>query len=47
MKRILWIVGGICAATAGVIVWQTNRKPGVEELAQKLEGAWADYHTAV
>ena len=47
MNRVLWIVGGICAAAAGVILCQTNRKPAVEELAQKLEGAWADHHTSV
>ena len=48
MKRVLWTVGGICAAAAGIIVWQkSSRNPDVEELAHRLEDAWADHHTAV
>ena len=46
MKRVLWIIGGICAAAAGIIVYQTNKNPNVEELAHKLEDAWADNRTA-
>jgi hypothetical protein len=47
MKRVIWTVGGICAAAAGLLVWGSMRTPNVEELAQKLEGAWADHHTTV
>ena len=47
MKRVLWMIGGICAAAAGIIVYQRNRTPKVEELAHRLEDAWADHHTAV
>ena len=47
MKRVIWIVGGICAATAGFLVWGSVRKPNVEELANILENAWADHHTSV
>jgi hypothetical protein len=46
MKRVFWIIGGICAATAGIILYQKNRNPNVEELAHRLEDAWADNHTA-
>ena len=47
MKRVLWTVGGICAAAAGIILWKTNREPDVEHLAHRLEHAWADHHTTV
>jgi hypothetical protein len=42
MKRWIWVVGGICAAAAGVLVWRSRRTPYVEDLAQELEDAWAD-----
>ena len=45
MKRVIWTVGGICAAAAGIILWNSNRTPDVEELAHRLEDAWADHHT--
>ncbi len=47
MKRLIWTVGGICAAAAGLLVWGASRTPNVEELAHKLEDAWADHHTTV
>jgi cbb3-type cytochrome oxidase cytochrome c subunit len=47
MKRILWTVGGICAAAAGILVWGSKRTPDVEQLAHRLEDAWADHHTTV
>lgn len=47
MKRLIWTVGGICAAAAGLLVWGAIRTPNVEELAHRLEDAWADHHTAV
>jgi len=47
MKRILLAVGGICAAAAGLLVWGGTRTPKVEDLAHKLEDAWADHHTVV
>jgi hypothetical protein len=46
MKRILWTVGGFCAAAAGILVWHSTRTPNVEDLAHSLEEAWADHHTA-
>ena len=45
MKCVIWTVGGICAATAGIILWGSTRSPKVEELAHRLEDAWADHHT--
>ena len=47
MKRVIWTVGGVCAAAAGIILWQSTRTPEVEELGHKLEDAWADHHTRV
>jgi hypothetical protein len=46
MKRLIWTVGGFCAAAAGILVWKSQRTPYVEELTQELEEAWADHHTA-
>ncbi len=45
MKRLIWAVGGVCAAAAGLLVWGASRTPKVEELAHSLEDAWADHHT--
>ena len=47
MKRLIWTVGGFCAAAAGLLVWRSQRTPNVEDLAQSLEEAWADHHTSV
>jgi len=45
MKRVIWTIGGICAAAAGLLVWIRSRPGDVEQLAHKLENAWADYRT--
>ena len=47
MRNVLWMVGGICAAFFGIIVWAPSRTRPVEELAHRLELAWADNHTSV
>jgi hypothetical protein len=47
MKKMLWMVGGLCAAAAGFLVWGTRRSEPVEELAHRLEDAWSDHHTEV
>ena len=47
MKQVIWAVGGVCAAAAGVLLLGSCRKPDVNELAHRLEDAWADNHTAV
>ncbi len=47
MKNVLWMVGGICAAAAGFLVWCSQRTQPVELLAHRLEEAWADHHTVV
>jgi hypothetical protein len=46
MKKILFLVGGVCAAAAGFLVLGTRRVPPVEMMAKPLETAWADHHTA-
>jgi hypothetical protein len=45
MKKWIWFVGGVAAAAVGFIVWDNNRSTPVEELAHRLEEAWADNHT--
>lgn len=48
MKKILLVVGGVCAAAAGFLVFGTKRvAPPVDELAHRLESAWSDHHTVV
>jgi hypothetical protein len=45
MKQVIWTIGGICAAAAGILVWNRSRPADAEQLAHKLEAAWADHHT--
>jgi hypothetical protein len=47
MKKLVWVVGGLCAAAAGFLVWGPRRAQGVQDLAHRLEDAWADHHTVV
>ncbi len=48
MKSLLLIIGGVCGAVAAFMVIESRRKqPVVEDLAHKLEAAWADHHTVV
>lgn len=52
MKRLLLMAGAFCAAAAGFLVWGarhteslTSDQAPVDQLAHKLEEAWADHHT--
>lgn len=52
MKSMVWMVAGFCAAAAGFLVLGARRTQRlaaqaepVEELAHRLETAWADHHT--
>jgi hypothetical protein len=47
MKSVLYLVGGMCAAAAGFLAWQRSRHEPVEDMAHRLELAWADHHTSV
>jgi hypothetical protein len=47
MKGIVSMIGGFCAAAICVIIWLPRRRRPVEELAHRLEAAWADHHTIV
>ncbi len=47
MKNFIWMIGGVCAAAAGWLVLGSKRVQPIQELAQQLEGAWADHHTRV
>jgi len=46
MKRLIWTVGGICAAAAGMLVWGLKRTPNLEDLAHRREDAWSGQPTA-
>ncbi len=45
MRKFFWTLGGVCAAAAGFLVWNTRRIAPVQQLAEQLEGAWSDHHT--
>ena len=46
MKTVIWTIGGVCAAVAGMLVWsRRSQQQAVTELAHRLEEAWADHHT--
>jgi hypothetical protein len=45
MKNFLWMITGLCAAAFGIIVWGPSRTRHVQDLAHRLEVAWADHHT--
>ncbi len=47
MKRLLFVMGGVCAAAAGFLIIGSKRRQPVDELAHRLEAAWADHHTVV
>lgn len=47
MKSFLWMIGALCAASVGLLVWGPKRIKPVEELARRLEVAWIDHHTTV
>lgn len=47
MKGFLWIAGGFCAATVGLLIWGPQRPRPIHELAHRLEAAWSDHHTIV
>lgn len=47
MKSFFLLMGGVCAAAAGFLMWGAKRREPVEELAHRLEAAWADHHTVV
>jgi hypothetical protein len=45
MKTFLWMAGAVCGAVAGLMIWERQRNGKVEDLAHRLESAWADHHT--
>jgi hypothetical protein len=45
MKKMLFWIGGVCGAAAGVYVLSARRAKPVSVLAHDLEVAWADHHT--
>ncbi|RZU40887.1 hypothetical protein [Edaphobacter modestus] len=47
MRRIFWMMAGLCAAAVGVVLWGPKRSVPVQDLAHRLETAWSDHHTVV
>jgi hypothetical protein len=47
MKRLVWLVGAMCAAAVGFLVIGSRRVVPVQDLAHRLEDAWSDHHTVV
>ena len=44
MRKLMWTIGGVCAAAAGFLVWQRRTQP-VDVLSRQLQDAWQDHHT--
>lgn len=47
MKGMLYFTVGLCAAAIGIIIWGPRRTVPVQDLANRLQLAWADHHTTV
>ena len=47
MKNLVWYLGALSATAAFLLLRNAmhSRPVPVEELAHRLEGAWADHHT--
>lgn len=43
LKKWAWLVGGLCAAAAGFLVWGPKRVKPVQDLAHRLEEAWEEH----
>ena len=46
LKKWTWLVGGLCAAAAGFLVWGPKRVQPVQDLAHRLEEAWEEHDQA-
>jgi hypothetical protein len=42
VKKIFWLVGGMCAAAAGFLAWGVRRSEQVEDLGQRMDEAERD-----
>ena len=50
MSKLLWLIAGLSAGAAYVLLTKSQAsRPAapVDELAHKLQDAWADHHTVV
>jgi hypothetical protein len=37
IKKMFWLVGGLCAAAAGFLAWGARRSEPVADLARRME----------
>lgn len=43
MMKILWMMGGLCAAAVGFLVLGSRRRlPRIDQMADRLEPVWID-----
>jgi hypothetical protein len=45
MKNLLYLLGGVGIAVAYVLLAKRREPAPVEDLAHRLQDAWADHHT--
>jgi hypothetical protein len=45
MKRIVFVLAGIAAAAACVLITRSRSPRSIDDLAHNLQDAWADHHT--
>ncbi len=47
MRNTLFLIAGLTAAAAYFLITRNQEPRSVDELAHKLQEAWADHHTVV
>jgi hypothetical protein len=45
MKNFVFLLAGIAAAAACILVTRKRSSRTIDDLAHDLQGAWADHHT--
>ena len=45
MKKSVFLIAGIAAAAGCVLITRSRSPRSIDDLAAKLQDAWADHHT--